>query len=86
MSFADSERSMARRHLGGQDRSSLKGVSCGVGEEDCHVVSVMRDHVGTYGRPKEGWMEIASCPRGEVVLKGEVGGMPGNFPKEMHVH
>lgn len=50
------------------------------------MVSVMRDHVGTYGRPKEGWMEIASCPRGEVVLKGEVGGMPGNFPKEMHVH
>ena len=40
--------------FGGQDRSYLKGVSCAVGEEDCRVMSVMRDHVGTYGRPKEG--------------------------------
>ena len=25
-----------------------KGVPCAVGGEDCHVVSVMRDHMGTY--------------------------------------
>lgn len=54
MRFADSEGSMARatsEHpaaaVRGQDPSCMKGVSCGVGGENCHV-TVMRDHVGTY--------------------------------------
>lgn len=32
----------------GQDRRCMKGVSWGVGGEDCHVVPVMRRHVGPY--------------------------------------
>lgn len=61
-------------------------MSYGVGEEDCHVVSVVKHHMGAYERPKEGWVGISSCPRAEILLEGEVGGMPGNFPKEMHIH
>lgn len=50
------------------------------------MASAMKRHMGAYERPKEGWVGISSCSRAEIVLEGEVGGMPGNFPKEMHIH
>lgn len=48
------------RHVRGpserQDRGCTKGLSCGVGGEHCHVVTVMRDFVGTCQRTqKAGW-------------------------------
>lgn len=47
-----------------------KGLSCGIGGEDCHVVTVMRDHVGTYQRTqKAGWefhLNLGRCHQGHL--------------------
>lgn len=89
MRFADSERSMARgmardkariqrRQVGGQDRSSLKRVSCGVGEEDCHVASSMKCHMGAYERPRGRlggnlfMSQRGDCLEGEIMYAREL--------------